>query len=58
MWQNKALVLYDLRSDSPVLINHSQFFPQLDLEILAQHIDPNNQPQSVRNFLKAIRPSD
>jgi Uma2 family endonuclease len=58
MWKNKALILYDLRSDSPVIIDRSQFFPQLDLRLLAQHIDSNNQPQSVRNFLKAIRPSD
>jgi Uma2 family endonuclease len=58
VWKNKALILYDLRSDSPVIIDRSQFFPQLDLKLLAQHINPNNQPQSVKDFLKALRSSD
>jgi Uma2 family endonuclease len=58
VWKKQALILYDLRSDSPVIIDRSQFFPQLDLKLLAQHINPNNQPQSVKDFLIAIRPSD
>jgi Uma2 family endonuclease len=58
VWKNKALVLYDLRSDSPVIIDRSQFFPQLDLKLLAQHINPNDQPQSVKDFLNAIRQGD
>ena len=65
VWENKALILYDLRwsttdqrsSDNPVIIDRSQFFPQLDLKLLAQHVNPNNQPQSVKDFLKAIRSS-
>lgn len=57
MWKNKALILYDLRLDSPVIIDRSQFFPQLDLKLLAQHVNLNNQPQSVKDFLKAIRSS-
>jgi Uma2 family endonuclease len=58
VWKNKALVLYDLRSDSPVIIERSQFFPKLDLKLLAQHINPNDQPQSVKDFLNAIRQGD
>lgn len=58
VWENKNLILYDLRSDSPVIIDRSQFFPQLDLKLLAQYINPNNQPQAVKDFLKAIRQSD
>ncbi len=58
VWENKTLTLYDLRSDSPVIIDRSQFFPQLDLKLLAQHINPNNQPQSVKEFLLAIRQSN
>jgi Uma2 family endonuclease len=58
VWENKTLILYDLRSDSPAIIDRSQFFPQLNLKLLAQHINPNNQPQSVKNFLTMIRQSN
>ncbi len=58
VWENKTLILYDLRSDSPMIIDRSQFFPQLDLKLLAQHINPNNQPQSIKDFITAIRQSN
>ena len=48
IWQNNQLTLYDLRSESDRAIQRSQFFPNLDLSLLAKYIRPQDQPQAVK----------
>ncbi|WP_421657598.1 Uma2 family endonuclease [Leptothermofonsia sp. ETS-13] len=55
IWESNQLTLYDLRQDSYQEVNHSQFFPDLNLQLLAQHIRPYEQPQAIKDFLSAIR---
>jgi Uma2 family endonuclease len=55
IWQDRQLMLYDLRGESYQKVTQSQFFPQLDLQLLAQYIRPQAQPQAVKEFLQAIR---
>jgi Uma2 family endonuclease len=55
IWQDRQLILYDLRGESYQQVTQSQFFPQLDLQLLAQYIRPQAQPQAVKEFLQAIR---
>lgn len=60
IWQNGKLTLYDLRLAEYGLATHSvaahsQFFPDLDLQVLAQYIWPQEQPQAIKAFLQAIR---
>jgi Uma2 family endonuclease len=55
IWQDRQLILYDLRGESYQQVTRSQFFPQLDLQLLAQYIRPQSQPQAVKEFLQAIR---
>jgi Uma2 family endonuclease len=55
IWQDRQLMLYDLRGESYRTVTRSQFFPQLDLQLLAQYIQPQSQPQAVKEFLQAIR---
>jgi Uma2 family endonuclease len=55
IWQDRQLMLYDLRGESYQQVIRSQFFPQLDLQLLAQYIRPQAQPQAVKEFLQTIR---
>jgi Uma2 family endonuclease len=55
IWQNHLLTLYDLRGDSHREVERSQFFPNLDLQLLANYIRPQEQPQAVKDFIRAIR---
>jgi Uma2 family endonuclease len=55
IWQNNRLTLYDLREESYREANLSQFFPDLNLQLLAQYIRPQEQPQAIKEFLRAIR---
>ena len=55
IWQDRQLTLYDLRGSSNQAARFSQFFPQLDLSLLAQYIRPQEQPQAIKEFLNAIR---
>ena len=55
VWQNEQLTLYDLRDKKTAVITKSQFFPDLDLRLLAQYVWPQKQPQAVKAFLQAIR---
>lgn len=55
MWQNNQLMLYDLRQKSDRCADRSQFFPDLDLQQLAQYIRPQEQPEAVKEFIRAIR---
>jgi Uma2 family endonuclease len=55
VWQNNRLTLYDLRDSLDLEVVTSQFFPGLDFQLLAQYIQPRNQPQTIKDFLAAIR---
>ena len=57
VWQNHRLTLYDLRAEIDREVASSQFFPDLDLQLLARYIQPQNQPQAIKDFLAAIRGS-
>jgi Uma2 family endonuclease len=55
VWQNNKLTLYDLRESIDLEVASSQFFPGLDFQLLARYIQPQNQPQAIKDFLVAIR---
>lgn len=55
VWQNNRLILYDLRESIDIEVTSSQFFLGLDFQLLAQYIQPQNQPQAIKDFLAAIR---
>jgi Uma2 family endonuclease len=55
IWQNNQLTLYDLREANYQEVVRSQFFPDLDLQLLGQYIRPQEQPQAIKEFLRAIR---
>jgi Uma2 family endonuclease len=55
IWRNNQLRLYDLRGATYQESTNSQFFPDLDFELLAQYIRPKEQPQAIKAFLQAIR---
>jgi Uma2 family endonuclease len=55
MWQNNQLTLYDLRGDAIRAVSFSQFLPHLDLQLLAQYIRPQDQPQAIKEFIRAVR---
>jgi Uma2 family endonuclease len=57
VWQNNRLTLYDLRELNCREVASSQFFPGLDFGFLAQYVQPQNQPQAIKDFLQAIRSS-
>lgn len=54
IWQDDRLQLFDLR-DGIEVVTCSQFFSELDFEMLAQFVRPQDQPQAVKDFLVAIR---
>ena len=55
IWQSNQLALYDLREANYRKTANSQFFPNLDLKLLAQYVQPQEQPQAIKAFLHAIR---
>lgn len=55
IWQADHLTLYDLRGPQPAVSNESQFFPSLDLQLLARYIQPKDQPQAIKAFLQGVR---
>jgi len=55
IWQDKQLQLYDLRNGNVQIVTHSQFFPNLDVQWLADYIRPQDQPQAVKDFLEKLR---
>ncbi len=55
IWQNDRLTLYDLRGAGYREAIHSHFFPNLDLQLLTQYVRPQEQPQAIKEFLRAIR---
>jgi Uma2 family endonuclease len=54
IYENKQLTLYNLREASYQASAHSQFFPNLDLQLLARYIRPKEQPQAVKEFIRAL----
>jgi Uma2 family endonuclease len=57
IWQDNRLTLYDLRESDYRETEHSQFFPDLNLQLLAQFVRPQEQPQAIKEFLQAVRSS-
>lgn len=57
IWQDNQLSLYNLRGVISQEVVRSQYFPKLDLSLLAQYIRPQEQPQAIKEFLQAIRAS-
>jgi Uma2 family endonuclease len=57
IWQDNRLTLYDLRESDYRETEHSQFFPDLNLQLLAQFVRPQEQPQGIKEFLQAVRSS-
>jgi Uma2 family endonuclease len=57
-WQTGQFSLYQLRPDATGYdpIPHSGLLPDLDLELLAQHVTPEIEPQAFRAFCQAICP--
>jgi Uma2 family endonuclease len=55
IWQNNQLTLYDLREANYREVVYSQFFPNLNFQLLAQYVRPQEQPQAIKEFLRAIR---
>jgi Uma2 family endonuclease len=55
IWQNNKLTLYNLREENYREADRSQFFPDLDLHLLAKYVRPQEQPQAIKEFLGAIR---
>lgn len=53
IWQEDRLRLFDLCEGIEV-VTLSQFFPELDFEMLAQFVRPQDQPQAVKDFLQAL----
>lgn len=56
IYENNQLTLYNLREASYQASAHSQFFPDLDLQLLARYIRPQEQPQAVKEFIRALSP--
>jgi Uma2 family endonuclease len=55
IWQNNQLTLYALREANYREVNHSQFFPGLNFQLLVQYVRPQEQPKAIKEFLQAIR---
>ena len=55
LWQNNQLSLYDLREDSYAIASRSQFFPDLEIALLARYVDPKEQPQAIKRFMATLR---
>jgi Uma2 family endonuclease len=55
VWENNKLTLYDLRESIDLEVASSQFFPGLDFQLLARYIQPQSQPQAIKDFLVTIR---
>lgn len=53
IWQDDRLQLFDLR-DGIKVMTRSQFFPELDFEMLAQFVCPQDQPQAMKDFLATL----
>lgn len=57
-WQDGSFRLYhlDATGTTYAAIPHSRLFPDLDLATLAQYVQPNTEPQAIRQFRRSLRP--
>ena len=53
-WEDDAFSLYALVGETYQTVEQSQFFPQLDLAMLSQYVQPFNQAEAVRSFYEAL----
>lgn len=53
-WQAKVFTIYHLRENNYELIPTSILLPNLDLKLLAAYITPATEPESLREFRRAI----
>ncbi|MBR8826833.1 MAG: Uma2 family endonuclease [Gomphosphaeria aponina SAG 52.96 = DSM 107014] len=53
-WESGNFSLYNLGENEYQSVSRSQFFPDLDLAVLSQYVQPFNQPQAVRDFYTAV----
>ena len=53
-WQDQQLSIYLLQRGEYRLNNQSSLFPDLDLAILTSYIQPDRQPQAVREFYQFL----
>jgi Uma2 family endonuclease len=56
-WQDRKFSVYFLNSGEYQAIAHSTFFPALDLELLANYVQPDNQPAAIREFCDRLQTS-
>jgi Uma2 family endonuclease len=54
-WQDGKFSLYRLQDGVYQQYDKSQFFPELDLTVLASYVQPDNQPAAVRDFFNSLR---
>lgn len=55
MWQKKQLFIFGLIDGDYRELKSSQLFPDLNLALLVQHIDPDHQTASARAYWNALR---
>ncbi len=55
-YQNEKFSLYRLKSEGfgYDAMPRSQFFPHLDIDLMAEHIEPNREPEMVRAWRKLV----
>jgi Uma2 family endonuclease len=56
-WQAGQFLIYRLRSDGYERLEHSEWLPNLDVRLLAAHVQPDNQFDAVMTFRDAVRES-
>jgi Uma2 family endonuclease len=56
-WQDRRLTVQSLQADGDTYapVSHSVLLPDLDLNLLSEHIRPEDEPQAVRAFRNTIR---
>jgi Uma2 family endonuclease len=55
MWARGRITVRCLRGEHYVEVAASELLPELDLELLTSHIDPEHQLASVRGYRQALR---
>lgn len=55
IWYNNELKLYRLNNENYTEVKRSQFLPDLDWQILANHIFPQAQSQAIKDFIQKVR---
>lgn len=53
-WQEGKFSLYRLQEGVYQQCEKSEFFPELDLAVLASYVQPDNQPNAVREFFNCL----